>query len=93
MWMYYGQLLEITPPDSGDRHGVLGHFLAADVGEILFVMREFLEEFDESRGSGLDIERSRRQTNCSRKVGDGDHVESFNDCRFGRVGSRYDDAA
>ena len=56
----------------GDRHGALGHLLAADVGEVVFVVRELLKQLVEREGVGsmsssTREKRDRLRRGCRRR--------------------------
>jgi hypothetical protein len=59
------------PATRGDRNGPLCHLLAADIGEVFVVVREFLEELIELRRRWFDIELAGQKRNRLRETVDG----------------------
>ena len=84
---------QVVAAGGGDRDGPLGHLLAADVGEVVVVVRELLEQLVEARGRRFDVELAGEEGDRLREAVDGDHVDVFDDGRLGGVGGGDDDAA
>ena len=64
----------------------LGHFLAADVGEIDLVGRQGAEQLVEPRRLGLDLDFAGEEGHGLGQAGDGDDLDALDDRRFGRAG-------
>ena len=76
-----------------DRDGPLGHLLAADIGEVFFVVRKLLKQLIEPRGRGRNVKFAGQKGDRLREAIDGDHFEAFDDGRLARIRAGHDDAA
>jgi hypothetical protein len=81
------------PAGRGNRHRPLGHFLAADVGEIEIVDRELLKPFLKPRRCRVDVQLAGEEGNRLGKRRDADHLDPFDDRRLRRARFRHDQPA
>ena len=83
---------QVVIPGGGDRHGPLGHLLAADVGKVDVVGRVFFEPLVQPRRGGIDVDRAGEEGHGLSQARHGNHLDAFHHGGFGRAGGRHHEA-